>query len=90
MAGNARRPAHRRRHHRRRPGHRGRRPESAGLKGTRPHELRHTYATRLREDGADLEQIRALLGHDSLDTTRRYFMVSQEEVAALVDRALDY
>ncbi|SPL95824.1 unnamed protein product [[Actinomadura] parvosata subsp. kistnae] len=48
-------------------------PESAELKGTRPHELRHTYATRLREDGADLEQIRALLGHDSLDTTRRYF-----------------
>jgi site-specific recombinase XerD len=65
-------------------------PDTAGLKNTRPHELRHTYATRLREDGFDLEQIRALLGHDSLDTTRRYFMASQEEIAELVDRALDY
>ncbi|GAA2832545.1 tyrosine-type recombinase/integrase [Nonomuraea rubra] len=60
------------------------------MAGTRPHELRHTYATRLRHDGADLDQIRKLLGHDSLDTARRYFLASDEEITARVDRALGY
>ncbi|WP_238005910.1 tyrosine-type recombinase/integrase [Dactylosporangium sp. AC04546] len=62
----------------------------AGIDGLRPHALRHTYATRLREGGADPAQIQALMGHVSLDTTARYFRASAAEVQALVDRVLDY
>lgn len=54
--------------------------------GLRPHRLRHTYATRLREGGADPAQIQKLMGHASIETTQRYFRASDEEVAALVER----
>ncbi|MBG0831619.1 tyrosine-type recombinase/integrase [Planomonospora sp. ID67723] len=64
--------------------------KDAGLPSLRPHRLRHTYATRLREGGADPAQIQALLGHASIETSARYFRASAAEVADLVDRALDY
>jgi integrase len=63
---------------------------AAGARGLRPHRLRHTYATRLREGGADPAQIQALMGHGSLETTARYFRAGAAEVAALVERVLDY
>jgi len=58
----------------------------AAIPGLRPHRLRHTYATRLREDGADVAQIQALLGHHSVDTSGRYFRAGHAELTALVDR----
>ena len=36
------------------------------------HALRHTFATRLAEDGATATEIQALLGHQSLNTSQRY------------------
>ncbi|PRX45318.1 integrase/recombinase XerC [Nonomuraea fuscirosea] len=57
--------------------------------GLRPHRLRHTYATRLREGGADVAQVQALLGHASLDTSARYFRAGTAEQAAVVDRVFD-
>jgi integrase len=60
----------------------------AGLGKVHPHQLRHTYATRLREGGTDPAQIQALMGHVSIETTARYFRASAAEVAALVDRVL--
>ena len=45
----------------------------AGIPGLRPHRCRHTFATRLRQGGADPAQVQALLGHASLDTAARYF-----------------
>ncbi|PZG08919.1 tyrosine-type recombinase/integrase [Nonomuraea aridisoli] len=62
----------------------------AGLDGLRPHDLRHTYATRLREDGADAAQIQALLGHARLDTTARYFRAGAAELAAVVERVFEH
>ncbi|MET8088170.1 tyrosine-type recombinase/integrase [Micromonospora sp. NPDC005237] len=62
---------------------------AAGLSGLRPHRLRHTYATRLRQGGADPAQVQALLGHASLDTTARYFRAGTAEQAAVVERVFN-
>jgi site-specific recombinase XerD len=43
----------------------------AGVQGLRPHRLRHTYATRLRQGGADVAQVQALLGHAWVETAGR-------------------
>lgn len=37
-----------------------------------PHKLRHSYATYLIQNGADIETLRALLGHVDIATTQRY------------------
>lgn len=41
------------------------------------HRFRVTFATQLYDDGADIETIRALMGHESIETTRRYLAVSE-------------
>jgi len=62
----------------------------AGIEGLRPHRCRHTYATRLRQGGADVAQVQALLGHASLDTAARYFRAGTAETTAVVERVFDY
>jgi integrase/recombinase XerD len=51
-----------------------------------PHKLRHTYATRLLESGAQLVDIQALLGHVSLSTTQIYTHVGEDRMADVVAR----
>jgi integrase/recombinase XerD len=61
--------------------------EQAGIdKPITPHKLRHTYATRLLESGAELVDIQALLGHANLATTQIYTHVSDERMASVVAR----
>lgn len=54
--------------------------------GLRPHRARHTFATRLRQGGADPAQVQALLGYASIDTAARYFVTGSTENAEVVER----
>jgi integrase len=44
----------------------------AGIKGLRFHDLRHTTATRMLENGASIVDVSKILGHSDLKTTMRY------------------
>jgi len=60
--------------------------EKAGIeKPITPHKLRHTYATRLLENNAQLIDIQALLGHESIATTQIYTHAGQERLSKLVE-----
>ena len=56
----------------------------AGIKNFRWHDLRHTFASRLRIKGAPLEDIADLLGHKSLTMTRRYAHLGPNKLHAVV------
>lgn len=55
---------------------------AAGIEDFRLHDLRHTHATWLRQQGVPLEVIRDDLGHSSIAVTQKYAHVEQSEVRA--------
>ena len=68
----------------------GRIAATAGLELS-SHTLRHTAATRWVRAGTDLVTVAELLGHATLDTTRRYTLSNADDLAAAVERGrIDY
>ncbi len=52
-----------------------------------PHVLRHTFATTMLNNDADLQSVKELLGHESLSTTEIYTHTSFEELRQLYNQA---
>jgi len=57
----------------------------AGIRDLRFHDLRHTFASRLIEKGADLITVKELLGHSSVKTTERYTHSNRDQKRKAVE-----
>lgn len=52
-----------------------------------PHVLRHSCATHMLVNGADVRYVQELLGHRSISNTQRYTALRDEEIRQIYDRS---
>jgi integrase len=57
----------------------------AGLGHVRPHDLRHTFVTRMLDLGVPIEQVTYLAGHKSMLMTMRYDHANEERYGAAIE-----
>ncbi|MGY5465080.1 tyrosine-type recombinase/integrase [Citrobacter koseri] len=63
--------------------------EKAGISPFTIHEMRHTFATKLIESGADIHTIKDLLGHSTIKVTERYLHGSPMRYHEAINKAMD-
>jgi site-specific recombinase XerD len=63
--------------------------DASGVRYRNPHMARHTFVTRMREHGVDLEDLKWMLGHESYSTTAdTYSHPNMDELGVRVRRLI--